>query len=326
MMPMGVLVDHVPSHICPARGECLAAAGWGDIFTSSGEEPTSWKPIDDGSGCGYHTRQQSVGGTMPLFRRPSGPGGPPSGPVMTINGRPQANPELPGTIQRRFRLFIECERRLAQNPLAQRDAVGTPLGDGLGLEGLVAQLAPVFERERRLIRWVALRGALTELFIRIFDPESAARAPQQLEQVMGLEWQTGSDGKSHPDIAPSWRSRLSSDQRAAALGVASSALIRAESYNRLEDMNIGDVINSSFWMPQAVAIDCIAWAAIALLRLEVAQELFSQVPEPDALPGPGWFTEPLFGKAQRYWDGSDWTSRCRVQEGRQYREAEVPLQ
>lgn len=269
---------------------------------------------------------------MPLFRRPSGPGGSsggpggPSGPIMTINGRPQPSPETPDTLKRRLRLFVECERRLAQHPLAQRDAIGTPLGDGLGLEGLVAQLASLFERERSLIRWVALRGALSELSIRILDPQSAARSPQQLEQVMGLEWQTGSDGDPYPDIAQSWRSRLSSDQRDAALGIVSSTLIRAESYNRLETMNLTDVINSSFWMPEAVALDCIAWAAIALLRLEVAQEIVPQVPEPDALSGPGWYTEPLFGKAQRYWDGSDWTSRCRVQNGRQFREAEVPLQ
>ena len=262
---------------------------------------------------------------MPLFRRSTEPEEP-KPPVLTINGRPQSRPEAPGTMQRRIRLFVECTRRLAEHPLAQQDAIGTPLGDGLGLEGLVAQLTPLFERERSLIRWVALRGALSEIFIRVLDPGSAARSPDQLEQVMGLEWQTSRSGESHPDIVQSWRPRLSDEQRNAALGVASMTLVRAANYGRLEDMSTGAVMeDSNFWMSEAVALDCIAWSAITMLRLDVAQQLFPQVPEPDALPGPGWYTEPLFGKADRYWDGSDWTSRCRLQNGRQYREVTSPL-
>jgi hypothetical protein len=229
-------------------------------------------------------------------------------------------------MKRRFRLFIECERRLADHPLAQEDAIGTPLGDDLGLEGLVAQLTPLFERERSLIRWVALRGALSEIFIRVLDPASAACSPDQLEQAMGIEWETDRYGDSRPGIVPSWRQKLSDEQRSAAVGVASLVLTRAANYGHLEGMKTDDVIgNRNFWMPEAAALDCIAWSAIAMLRLEVAQQLFPQVPEPDALPGPGWYTEPLFGKAERYWDGSDWTSRCRVQNGRQYTELQSPL-
>ncbi len=68
--------------------------------------------------------------------------------------------------------------------------------------------------------------------------------------------------------------------------------------------------------PRAVALDCIAWSAVAFLRLEIAQQIFSQVPEPDALSEPGWYTEPLFAKAERFWNGSNWTARCRVKDGR----------
>ncbi len=85
-------------------------------------------------------------------------------------------------------MFVECERRLAADPLAGSAAAGQPIGDGFGLEGLVAKLTPLFERERSLIRWVALRGAFTELFVRVFDPDSAVVSPEDLEQVMGLEW------------------------------------------------------------------------------------------------------------------------------------------
>lgn len=186
--------------------------------------------------------------------------------------------------------------------------------------------SPLFERERSIVRWVALRGALAEIFIRVLDPETAARPTEELERAMGLGWETGNDGNPKPDIAGSWRSKLTTEQRDAALGVASLVLVRASNYGRLEGMNIRDVIsNPTFWMSEAAALDCIAWSAIALLRLGVAQQLLPQVPEPDALPGPGWYTEPLFGKSQRYWDGSDWTQRCRVLNGRQYMELSTPL-
>lgn len=246
--------------------------------------------------------------------------------VLTINGRSQSHPEVPGSIQRRLRLFFECERRLADDPLAGSAALGQPIGDGYGLERLVTKVAPLFEREQSLIRWVALRGAFAELFIRIFDPNSAVASPEDLEQAMGLTWVTDVQGESHPDLAQTWRTTLSPDQRQAALGVASSVFIRAEDYGRYSRMSVQDVnADPRCQIPKAAALDCIAWSAIALLRLGVAQQFFPQVPEPDALPEPGWYTEPLFAKSERFWDGSDWTSRCRVRDGRRFNETDVPL-
>lgn len=252
---------------------------------------------------------------MPLFRR-----------GLTINGRPQPNPEVPGSMPRRNRLFGECERRLAAEHLAGPSAAGQPIGDGSGLEGLVAKVAPLFEREQSLIRWVALRGAFTELFIRIFDPDSAIASPEDLEQVMGLAWVTDVQNGSHPDLAQPWRTTLSPDQRQAALGVASSVFIRAEDYGRYSRMSVQDVnADPSCRVPKAAALDCIVWSAVALLRLGVAHQLFPQIPEPDALPEHGWYTEPLFAKAERFWDGSDWTARCRVRDGRGFIETSAPL-
>lgn len=252
---------------------------------------------------------------MPLFRK-----------VLTVNGRPQPQPEAIGNMSRKTRLFVECERRLANDPLARPAAIGRPIGDGYGLEGLVAKLAPLFERERSLIRWVALRGAFSELFVRVVDPTSAIVSPEELERVMGLEWTDAAPDDSHPDLARSWRSTLSPDQRQAALGVASSVFLRIEDYSRYSEMKITDVnADPRCQIPQAAALDCIAWSAVALLRLEIAQQIFSQVPEPDALPEPGWYTEPLFAKAERFWNGSDWTASCRVKNGRQFVETNIPL-
>jgi hypothetical protein len=79
---------------------------------------------------------------------------------------PQHDPERPGSLQRRARLFVECVRRLADDPLAQPAARGVPISDGCGMERLVARIDPIFAHERSLLRWVALRGALAQLYIR----------------------------------------------------------------------------------------------------------------------------------------------------------------
>lgn len=262
---------------------------------------------------------------MPLFRKQPEPG-PGDRRVLTVNGRPQSQPEVPGSMPRRNRMFVECERRLATDPLAGSAAAGRPIGDGYGLEGLVAKVAPLFGREQSLIRWVALRGAFTALFVGIFDPDSAVASPEDLEQVMGLAWVTDVQGESHPDLALPWRTTLSPDQRQTALGVASSVFMRVEDYGRYSRMNVTDVnADPRCRIPKAAALDCIVWSAIALLRLGVAQQIIPQVPEPDALSEPGWYTEPLFAKSERFWDGSDWTARCRVRDGRQFIETSLPL-
>ena len=259
---------------------------------------------------------------MPLFGRQP----PNRRQVLTINNRPQPQPEAPGSMPRRFRLFVECERRLADDPLAASTAAGRPVGDGLGLEGLVAKIAPLFARERSLIRWVVLRGAFADLYIRICDPESAAASPPDLEKAMGLQWTPDVQGQVHPDLALPWRTTLSAEQRQAALGVASSVLVRVDDYRRYSTLNVAEVnADPRCQLSVAVALDCIAWSAIALLRLGIAQQIIRQVPEPDALPDPGWYTDPLFAKSERYWDGADWTDQCRMNDGRQFIETCVPL-
>jgi hypothetical protein len=254
---------------------------------------------------------------MPFFRKP---------PVLTINGRPQPQPEVIGGMPRRNRLFVECERRLAADPLAGPAAAGQPIGDGFGLEGLVAKLTPLFERERSLIRWVALRGAFAELFVRVVDPDSAAVLALDLEQVMGLEWIDDTYDDGHFNLAQPWRTTLSPDQQQAALGVAGSIINRSQDYARYSKMSVTDVnADPRCQISQALALDYIAWLAVAFLRLGIAQQLFSQVPEPDVLPVPGWYTEPLFAKAERFWDGSNWTDSCRVKDGRGFNETSIPL-
>jgi len=233
-------------------------------------------------------------------------------PILTINGRPQSEPECPGSLERRSRLFVECTRRLADDPLAREDAQGTPIGDGLGMEGLVAKIAPLFEKERSLLRWVALRGAFTDLYINTIDPTSRVFPFfPMVERVMGVGHLSEPGAPEQViDVGPDWAPRLTQQQRTAAIQVFSAVQVRAYDYDRYSRIGVDEVNRDrKCYLNDAMALDFIAWSAVALLRTGIARQQMD-VPEPDALDVPGWYTDPLFAKAKRYWDGADWTDRC----------------
>jgi len=238
---------------------------------------------------------------------------------LTINGRPQHDPEQPGSLQRRARLFVECVRRLADDPLAQPAARGVPIGDGCGMERLVARIDPIFAHERSLLRWVALRGALAQLHITTVDQSSAVLPfSPAVETAMGVG-DVAPPGAAEPvlGVGPEWASRLSAEQRQAVVGVFSALTIRLFDYERYSQMPIDEVNQDPRCrLNDAMALDFIAWSGVALLRTELAQG-FLHAPEPDALEQPGWYTDPLWGKAQRYWDGTDWTERARTSGGQE---------
>jgi hypothetical protein len=273
---------------------------------------------------------------MPLFRKEQPRTAP--APVLTINGRPQLAPEGPSAAERRTRLFVECERRLADDPLTQQAARGQLLGDGNGLEGLAGRIAPLFECEQSLVRWVALRAAFTHLHMFVFAPDDsgrrATRSPEELADVMGLTWKdnsgqvwsAGSAGEPQLAVADA-HNAAPAQQRDVALAIAQMSVTFATSYPRIAQLPMQEVPGDGMCsaLNDVIALDCIAWTATALLRLGLSQLLFSKVPEPDALVGPGWYTEPVFAKFERYWDGTDWTSSVRQQNGRQLVEGTVSL-
>src|SRR5581483_10292214 len=93
--------------------------------------------------------------------------------------------------------------------------------------------------------------------------------------------------------------------------------IRLFDYDRYSQLSIDEVNQDPRCrLSDAMALDFISWSAIALLRTGLAQR-FLDTPEPDALEQPGWYTDPLWGKAQRYWDGTDWTARARTSDGQE---------
>ncbi len=186
------------------------------------------------------------------------------------------------------------------------------------MEGLVAMIAPLFRRERSLLRWVALRGAFTDMYICTVDPSSRV-VPfyPVVETAMGVGHISAPGAAEEViSVAPEWVPRLTAEQRKGAALMFAAFQVQLFDYERYSKMNMEDVNQDrKCRLNDAMALASIAWAAVALLRLGIAQQEMTMVPEPDALEQPGWYTDPLWGKADRYWDGTDWTSRCRSPDG-----------
>jgi uncharacterized protein DUF2510 len=247
-------------------------------------------------------------------------------PMLTVNGRPQPVPEGPDSLERRGRLFVECVRLLASDPLTSRAAYGHLIGAGSGLEGLVAKIAPLFEREQSLVRWVALRGAIAWLYREILRPSGATRSPQQLAEAMGLAWARGPAG-AYELVATEVSGELTGERRNVAIATANITANYLIYYQRIMQMTVPE-LNADAMCSQLdddIALECIAWSAVACLRLGVDWQWLANLPEPDALTEIGWYTDPLCGIYQRYWDGWDWTSACRTRNGGEIIEYTIPL-
>lgn len=182
------------------------------------------------------------------------------------------------------------------------------------MEGLVARVAPMFDKERSLLRWVALRGAFAQLYISTVDSTSRVIPfSPVVEAAMGVRSVEAPEAAGPAiEVAPEWASRLSEDQHHAVTGVFAALAVRLFDYGRYSRLSVDEVNQDpKCRLNDAMALDFIAWSAVALLRTGQA-EGFLHAPEPDALEQPGWYTDPLWGKAQRYWDGTDWTERART--------------
>lgn len=248
-------------------------------------------------------------------------------PKFTISGRPVTVPEEPGSPTRRFRLFGEAVRRLSSHPLAQPSAAGVPIGDGYGMEELVSIIGPVFKHEPSLIRWVALRGGLAFVHAQFIEGAmNPAAGWNELLRTMGFDLvprdADGSEVTPKPFHLPG-RPEITPEVETSIVGLFASFDQRLRAYPQLEVMSINEMNSDPMCrIRQGVSLDYIAWSAVAALRFEAAENLH-QLPEPSALEGPGWYTEPLFAKCHRYWEEADWTSRCRLLG--QEAEVEVPL-
>jgi hypothetical protein len=157
------------------------------------------------------------------------------------------------------------------------------------MEKLVARIEPIFADERSLLRWVALRGAFAQLYITTVDDSSAVLSfSPAVEKAMGIG-DVAPPGAAEPviGVGREWVSRLSAEQRQAAVGVFSALAVRLFDYERYSQMPIDEVNQDPRCrLNDAMALDFIAWSAVALLRTELAKD-FLHAPEPDALEQPG---------------------------------------
>ncbi len=246
-------------------------------------------------------------------------------PRRTITGRPVTDGEEIGSGQkRRARLMSAAIRQLEGHPLTVPDSRGIPLGDGHGMEELVATIQPLFATEASLTRWVALRGALLYLDM-LFSNEQEW---EQMLPIMGFEPTADAVTGAPRVIVLDKPDAISAVVKENIEGLFWAITRRWSQYTKIADMTINEVNDDPEFsrLGPAVALDMIAWTAAVFLRTDQAQsEIVTRMPEPDALEGKGWYVEPVFGKCERYWDGSDWTSRVRTQDGRRWHETEMPL-
>lgn len=234
-------------------------------------------------------------------------------PEWTLRGNrvvPSTNP-----ISRRFSLWAECLRVLEGQQGCRPQDHGVPLGDGCGLERLVETITPTFRLDAALLPWVALRGALASLHVETMDPTSRSLPfHPAVETAMGVGDVSGpADPGPRLGVAPEWEARLSPCQQDAAKGIFAAVVTRLQKYPEFAALPQDEVRSTPGLLPSpAVALDMIAWAGAALLRTEMADGLIAGVTEPDRMDVAGWYVEPLWNKSERYWDGRDWTARCRL--------------
>jgi Protein of unknown function (DUF2510) len=231
-----------------------------------------------------------------------GKGEPSVRPSRSISGKRMTVPEDIGTLPRRARLMAAAVLKVQSLPMAQPAAYGNPLGDGHGLEEVVAAIRPLFDKERSLTRWVAIRGAL--LFLDMACEQATMKA--EILAAMGLRW-GGERVELTPGPAP-----LPPQLTDNVIGVFSSLSMRLDDYATVSKMSVDDVNADPFWkaVNEAIALDYIAWTSSALCRVGWLDTPL-QMPEPGSLETPGWYADPLWAKAERFWDGTDWTARMR---------------
>jgi hypothetical protein len=202
-----------------------------------------------------------------------------------------------GGAARRALLMASAVRVVAEHPATRPDRAGQPLLGPSGLASIAETLRPTFAVEGSLVPWIALRGAL--LFLNM----SFSNRDTVMTDVMGID--------------PSGRALLSPGDADSAtqayLSLSSSMLSMLSAYDELENMSMDSVLADRRFssVDKESGLQIIAWTATAMIRAGRA-DVVDNFGEPGRIDFAGWYTEPMFSKAERYHDGSDWTARCRV--------------
>ncbi len=155
---------------------------------------------------------------------------------------------------------------------------------------IVSQL---LAREHSFVKWVSLRGGLAFVAMVLEDP---ARSLSDLTNFAGRPIPEGGEEL-------------------------------LQRYSQLEDASFSDVLGDPrLTRDQAWHLDIVAWSAAAFVGGGLHRSVLqADIPAAQILSDPGWYAEPVFSKCERYWDGADWTARCRVLDGKLWRSTESPF-
>jgi hypothetical protein len=149
----------------------------------------------------------------------------------------------------------------------------------------------LFAREATFLKWVSLRGALLAIHDTVSDPQI-----------------------SIGDLR-SWVGRA---EPAGAVDLISDYDRRISTLSFNDVLADRDLVRTPDWH-----LEFITWSAqVALADDYPFVHLF---PAAQTLDVAGWYAEPVFSKSERFWDGADWTPRCRVLEGRNWRLINAPF-
>jgi Protein of unknown function (DUF2510) len=155
-----------------------------------------------------------------------------------------------------------------------------------------AGVAGLFATEGRLIKWASLRGALMYMSMALEDPE------------VSLSDLRTCAGESEPDGA--------------------FPLIR-QYEGKISQLSFDDVLaDPNLVKEDDWHLDFITWAAKVLVGGGI-KHLIVMIPQAQALDVPAWYTEPVFAKCERFWNGTDWTTKCRLLDGKRWRLINSPF-
>ena len=158
---------------------------------------------------------------------------------------------------------------------------------------LVSSLGSLLAKEHTFVKWVSLRGGLAFISIALEDPK------------LSLDNLTAFAKGPPPD--------------------GTEGLIRG--YSSLESASFSDVLGDpNLVRDPSWHIELIAWCASAFAGGNLHRTVLqADIPAAQRLSDPGWYAEPVFSKCERYWDGADWTARCRALEGRRWESIVSPF-
>lgn len=154
-----------------------------------------------------------------------------------------------------------------------------------------AGVAALFAREASFVKWASLRGALMYVCIALEDPE---RSVGDLRTFAGSKEPEGA-----VDLIREYESRIANLSFNDVL--ADPGLIKTVDWH----------------------LDFVTWAARAFVGGGLDNMV--TIPPAQVLDVPAWYAEPVFSKSERFWDGSDWTTKARVLDGKRWRLIDSPF-